>query len=552
MRKTRLVLTALSATVSSFILFGATHAFAATKTWTGGGSGNNMTTGGNWGGSAPSAGDDLVFPANITKLTVTNDFTAATSFHSITFSGAATQDSNYTLSGNSMTLVAGITASMTGSFSTSPTIGFDIILNGTQTFDSGSGYIIFSGALDLGSSALTVTTTSSIALDGVVSGSTGSITKTGTGDLLLDGNNTFDGVVTVSAGRVAVGSQTGLGSATGATTVADGAALFFFQNSGDVTYAEPLTLNGTGTGSFSPTIGLGNSYGSGGGGYSAQPYSTSTFSGAITLGSDVVLGASERNGKITGAITGSHGITLADFSIGNFELASSANGSSTANGTLTQSTKETDYTADSSGTNISVRFNETAVVTGTYGFISVDPGATLKGTGTVGSALIGGTIAPGMSPGCLSTGDLTLYSMATYAFEIGGKTACSGYDQIKVTGGVTLDGTLDVSLYNKFKPVAGQKYVIIDNDSNDDVIGTFAGLAEGDTFKVNGYTYSISYKGGDGNDVELTVTAVAPDTGFALISNSPIVSLAVMTGAAGGIAIIARRTLKPAHARRRR
>ncbi|MEP7158805.1 MAG: S8 family serine peptidase, partial [Chloroflexota bacterium] len=72
---------------------------ASTATWTGGGSDNNWTTAANWGGTAPVAGDDLVFPGGAARLTNTNDFTAGTSFNSITLSGTG-----YTLSGNSVAL----------------------------------------------------------------------------------------------------------------------------------------------------------------------------------------------------------------------------------------------------------------------------------------------------------------------------------------------------------------------------------------------------------------------------------------------------------------
>ena len=53
-------------------------------------------------------------------------------------------------------------------------------------------------------------------------------------------------------------------------------------------------------------------------------------------------------------------------------------------------------------------------------------------------------------------------------------------------------------------------FTIIDNDLEDQIIGTFAGLADGATFDevFDGvlYTFQISYTGGDGNDVDLMVT----------------------------------------------
>ena len=75
---------------------------AASRTWTGGGADNNWTTAANWGGTAPVAGDDLVFPNGAARLSNTNNFAAGTSFRSITISGTG-----YTLSGNSVALGVG-------------------------------------------------------------------------------------------------------------------------------------------------------------------------------------------------------------------------------------------------------------------------------------------------------------------------------------------------------------------------------------------------------------------------------------------------------------
>ncbi len=79
---------------------------------------------------------------------------------------------------------------------------------------------------------------------------------------------------------------------------------------------------------------------------------------------------------------------------------------------------------------------------------------------------------------------------------------------MNVTGTVTLDGSLDVVRFNGFSPSAGDTFTIIANDGDgitgDAVIGTFDGLNEGETFTADTVTYSISYVGGDGNDVVLT------------------------------------------------
>jgi fibronectin-binding autotransporter adhesin len=132
-------------------------------------------------------------------------------------------------------------------------------------------------------------------------------------------------------------------------------------------------------------------------------------------------------------------------------------------------------------------------------------------------------LAPGHSPGCISSGDLVI--AGTYKAEIGGATACSEYDQMKVTGTVDLTGgTLTSSLYNSYIPKAGEVYTIIDNDAADAVTGTFAGLAEGATFTLGSTVLKISYKGGTGNDVTLSVvsTPTAPNTGLVLLKNNPL------------------------------
>ena len=56
--------------------------------------------------------------------------------------------------------------------------------------------------------------------------------------------------------------------------------------------------------------------------------------------------------------------------------------------------------------------------------------------------------------------------------QIGGTTAGTEYSQLSVTGDVTLGGTLNVVLINKFKPVSGEQFIIINAPSG--VTGTFA------------------------------------------------------------------------------
>ncbi len=136
-------------------------------------------------------------------------------------------------------------------------------------------------------------------------------------------------------------------------------------------------------------------------------------------------------------------------------------------------------------------------------------GTTLGGKGSVGVVLAyaGATVAPGTSVGALSTDGLTLLDGARLEIKIAGAAAGSGYDQVRVDGTVSIVGaTLDLSILDFFEPRFGQSYTIIDNDGADAVVGQFAGYAEGAVFMLDGRLMTITYQGGDGNDVVVSKT----------------------------------------------
>ena len=100
-------------------LLSAAPALAVNRTWTGAGADDNWTTAANWGGTAPSAGDDLFFPGPTPRLTPNNDFPAGTLFSSITFTGTG----GYTLVGNAITLGGGVAANNTSGFNCRYAVG---------------------------------------------------------------------------------------------------------------------------------------------------------------------------------------------------------------------------------------------------------------------------------------------------------------------------------------------------------------------------------------------------------------------------------------------
>ncbi len=68
-------------------------------------------------------------------------------------------------------------------------------------------------------------------------------------------------------------------------------------------------------------------------------------------------------------------------------------------------------------------------------------------------------------------------------------------------GGAALVG----SLINGFDPssTVAQSFVIVANNGTDPITGAFAGLVEGAKFLINNRFFTVSYHGGDGNDVTL-------------------------------------------------
>jgi hypothetical protein len=142
--------------------------------------------------------------------------------------------------------------------------------------------------------------------------------------------------------------------------------------------------------------------------------------------------------------------------------------------------------------------------------------AEISGNGTIGDATRV-TMSPGTSTtfgigngvGVIATKNLDV-SARLFNVDLAGPAAGSGYDQVAVTGTVTLGGaSLKLRMAPGFAPPVGHVFTIVGNDGADAVIGAFAGLAEGAIITDKGFDLRLSYAGGDGNDVTLTVM-VAP------------------------------------------
>ena len=515
---------------------GSAAANGSTFTWTGSGGDSNMNTAANWDLNAvPSTNDKVVFPSG--SGTIHDDIPGSVHFQSLSTAGSYSFDGNdifarsITASGaGSPTFTAEVhlvtDVSTTVPYNISTPAGGGIIFNAPVDFVSGTRYdVVGSPAFNQGMTGGATSIHFNAAGAGGVNGTVG-----------LSGDSSSSSAdISVDGGNVGAFTTTGLGSGSETVTVNSGGNLdFALDSSASGTFTEPVVLAGGSLTTESSSTG-----------FPDNPHGSITLSGSVAINADTAFTGRRTDLQLTGPVSGGSTITPAAGTDGNLIIAASGNTSGQANGTYIPATLTTTY-SDSNSNTVDVDENNIVVVDGARGTTNVHFGGTLKGGGTVGALHVfaSGIVAPGHSPGCLNTGNLTLNG--TYQAEIGGTTACSGYDQLNVAGTVDLTGaTLNVALSGGFVPAAGQSFTIVNNDGSDPVTGTFNGLAEGASFTSQGVTYTITYQGGDGNDVVLSVAKVAvpgtPDTGMRLVMASPLATLGFSSAAALVILYLSRR-----------
>lgn len=217
-----------------------------------------------------------------------------------------------------------------------------------------------------------------------------------------------------------------------------------------------------------------------------------TASGALTVQRSVSVPAplslnlSSASNLISGAMSGTSVITLGG--TGNLVLS--------ANSPLFSG----NFQLNTGSLQVSAFYNNATVNLG---------GGTLKGTGQVFNVIgLTGSLAPGSSLGTLTVGSqLALASGNTFVTQINGANVGS-FGQVSVTSGVTSLGGSTLSITSATGLAAGQQITIINNGNTVPINGQFKGLVEGASITVGNTVFTISYKGGTGNDVVLTVNSI--------------------------------------------
>ena len=218
--------------------------------------------------------------------------------------------------------------------------------------------------------------------------------------------------------------------------------------------------------------------------------------GSVLLGANMLtIGSNNQSTTFSGVIeeTGS----LAKTGTGTLTLS----GANTYTGGTTVSAgvlKALDRSGSATGS------GAVTVNAGTLGGGGIIAGPTTIGTGSGA----GGFLQPGVGaskPTSLSVqGLLTCKSDSTYTYKLNTNKAKA--DQV-VANGVTIQSGAQFS----FNAVANKRlqqglaFTAISNTSAAPISGTFANLPDGSTFTAGRNHFQVSYAGGDGNDLTLTV-----------------------------------------------
>ena len=163
--------------------------------------------------------------------------------------------------------------------------------------ESGSGAKLVGSDIVLSANVTITHSVSSgdLTLSGVISESGGArtLTKAGSGTVVLNGTNTYTGTTSITEGVLDIGNAAGLGDTSAGATVSDGATLSL---SGSLSFnAEALTLNGAGVSSSGALL---------------NESGANTWTGTVALNTASSIGANTSTSlNISGAVSGANALT---------------------------------------------------------------------------------------------------------------------------------------------------------------------------------------------------------------------------------------------------
>jgi autotransporter-associated beta strand protein len=305
---------------------------------------------------------------------------------------------------------------------------------------------------------------------GIGSGSA-SISKTGEGTLVFSGGNVSSGDFRIYQGVVRLRISS-FGTITNTGFVQNGAALELANN---ISIAKLLNITGTGVANGGALRNFANSntysgaitIGTGGARINSDTGTLTLTGGVVTAGNNVTFGGAGNNTVSTAAISGTGGLVKDGVGTTTLSATNSYTGATNVNaGAL--AVAGTGAINTTSAINVAaggtLRYNSSTALT-------VAP--TLAGSGTSNRAVLGGTgpinatvtlnnlgdvLSPGNSPGIQTFGATQTWASFSYDWEVNdftGTTAGTAFDQIGVTGGLTLSGGSGSYILNVLGLTAG-------------------------------------------------------------------------------------------------
>ncbi|MES2207138.1 MAG: autotransporter-associated beta strand repeat-containing protein [Pseudomonadota bacterium] len=357
-------------------------------------------------------------------LTLSADNSAADTGLSVS-AGTLSIATNNNLTGSDFTLSGGtlLLASGGNLFSNNP-ISNNIVLNSNSTIQTASNVYA--------------------RLTGVISGS-GSLTKTGVGNLMLDSANTYTGATNLSAGSIIINSDSatlggpdaGNNNAYGTVTISTGAHLDFNYA---VPIANPLIMGGTGVGWGAIQAGFASG--------------DIAFTGAVTLTANTLVDPGNNTLEFSGGVSdGGNGYTLTNAWDGTIKLSGAASNWTGGIATAASHTGMISITnASNIGTGTITLAGGTLTVTDTNPVTLANAMSFGTGGGTISNAhvlTLSGILSGSGGLTKDGAGTLTLSGTNTYTGTTSvsaGTLATSGGSAITDTSAVTVSSGATLSL----------------------------------------------------------------------------------------------------------